>query len=404
MGTFFEAYNKDSEREIPYYLFMSACECIGAVTYEKLQVFFDSPHSFYEAGAEKLRSTGVLGDAFIRRIMQVKENFDPVRETEWMKRTGTKLICYEDERYPENLRSIDDYPIALYMKGTLPKEEVPCVSVIGARECSDYGGSVATRLGEALARANIAVVSGMARGIDSISQKAAVYAGGSSIAVLGGGPDVIYPRESRGLYRTLEETGCILSEYVPGTQPVKRNFVRRNRIIAGLSHALAGREAKEKSGTLITVDYALSQGRDVYALPGRITDITSFGTNELIRQGAGVISDINVFIDEISKRYGIAVEEPVLKQNCPGGIIADITDLEKEIVMNMGDNSFTIEQSSAITDIPPFETLGLCMTLCEKNILSSIGAGRFLPTRKGIDIRNALIKEEDKKEEDEPDT
>lgn len=201
--------------------------------------------------------------------------------------------------YPARLLEIPDPPERLYVLGKLPEEKVPSVAIIGARECSEYGNYVAARLGECMGRNGIQVVSGMARGIDGIGQTAALDAGGSSFAVLGSGVDVCYPARNRRLYERLRERGGVLSEYPPGTPALSRNFPPRNRIVSGLADAVVVVEAREKSGTLITVDMALEQGKEVYAVPGRVTDALSSGCNRLVKLGAAVLLDPEELAEEL---------------------------------------------------------------------------------------------------------
>ncbi len=215
-----------------------------------------------------------------------------------------RKVFREDAEYPQRLREIPGAPKCLYVTGRLPREDVPCVAVVGARECSEYGKRVAAWLGRELGNAGVQVVSGMARGIDGICQEAALEAGGISFAVLGCGVDVCYPKQNRELYECLCVRGGVLSEYEPGTPPRAQNFPPRNRIVSGLADAVVVVEAREKSGTLITVDMALEQGREVYVVPGRITDGLSAGCNRLMKAGAGILLDVGEFVDEVWGRCG----------------------------------------------------------------------------------------------------
>lgn len=212
-----------------------------------------------------------------------------------------RVLGRQDREYPQRLREIPGAPKALYVLGRVPEEHIPTVAVIGARDCSEYGKYVASCLGGALGRSGIQVISGMARGIDGIGQEAALDAGGSSFAVLGSGVDICYPAGNRRLYEKLKRGGGILSEYPPGTPPIPRHFPPRNRIVSGLSDALVVVEAREKSGTLITVDMALEQGREVYVVPGRVTDPLSSGCNRLLKLGAGFLLDQEEFIEELKE-------------------------------------------------------------------------------------------------------
>ena len=212
---------------------------------------------------------------------------------------GMKKVRREDPEYPDRLRNIPDPPKQLYYYGDLPREDVPRAAIIGARDCSEYGKYVAVELGRLLGQNGISVISGMARGIDGISQEAALSAGGRSYGVLGSGADVCYPRSNQGLYEQLKIQGGILSEYAPGTPPKGCFFPPRNRIVSGLADVVIVVEAREKSGTLITVDMALEQGKDVYMVPGRVTDQLSVGCNRLIKAGAGILVSPEEFVREL---------------------------------------------------------------------------------------------------------
>ena len=204
-----------------------------------------------------------------------------------------------DSAYPERLKNIPNAPAGLYVMGKLPSESDITVAVIGARECSDYGRYVAERLGAFLGERGVTVVSGMARGIDGISQWAALESGGMSIGVLGCGVDICYPAKNRKLYDRLLKQGAVLSEYPTGTPPRPMNFPARNRIVSGLADAVVVIEARNKSGTLITVDMALEQGREVFVVPGRVTDGLSEGCNRLLKQGAGILLSPEELLEEL---------------------------------------------------------------------------------------------------------
>ncbi len=197
-----------------------------------------------------------------------------------------RRIRRSDQEYPERLRRIGDPPQTLYLLGKLPPNQ-PAVAVVGARLCDRYGHEQAYEYGRTLARFGITVISGMALGIDAYALEGALDEGGTAFAVLGCGVDICYPRSNRKLYDRLLEKGGILSEVPPGTHPTTFLFPRRNRIISGMSDLVLVIEAKVRSGSLITADHALEQGKPVYALPGRVGDALSDGCNYLIAQGAG---------------------------------------------------------------------------------------------------------------------
>lgn len=213
---------------------------------------------------------------------------NPEAILEDLERQEMHCAMFYETAFPGALRGIQDPPLGLYWKGRLPDAARPSMAIIGARMSSPYGRVQARDFAIELARNGVQIVSGMARGIDGIAGKAALEVSEDSFAVLGCGVDLCYPRENRELYEMLVARGGVISEFPPGTEAARLNFPQRNRLISGLSDAVLVIEAREKSGTMITVDVACEQGRDIFALPGRVCDSTSHGCNELIRQGAGI--------------------------------------------------------------------------------------------------------------------
>lgn len=220
--------------------------------------------------------------------METKKEWQVFERYDSLIKKGIQMVSFWDGEYPERLKKLKNPPLLLYYLGRLPDEKRPSLALIGARDCSDYGAYVAKAFGSRLAKAGVSVVSGMARGIDGIGQLSAVQEEGSTYAVLGCGVDVCYPASHRSLYEKIQEKGGIISPFPPGTPPARALFPSRNKIVAGLSDAVLVVEARQQSGTWITVDMALEQGKDVYAVPGRLTDRLSDGCNLLIRQGAGI--------------------------------------------------------------------------------------------------------------------
>lgn len=216
---------------------------------------------------------------------------------------GISVLTMQDAAYPERLRMVDDAPLVLYYRGILPDLNGPAIAVVGTRKASAYGMTQARRLGYSLARCGCTVISGAARGIDTEATKGALTGGGPVVAVLGGGVDVVYPKENKYLLQDVEHTGCLLSEYPPGTQPLSGHFPVRNRIISALSLGVLVAEAPEKSGALITAARALEQGRDVFVLPANV-DVESCGGNlKLLRDGAIPVRDAWDILQEYVARY-----------------------------------------------------------------------------------------------------
>ena len=262
-----------------------------------------SAEAIYYIEETRLRSFEFLNEQECSRIIQAGKDREYKADYGRMTERGIRFIPYFSGEYPERLKEIQDPPYALYVKGRLPESGTKKAAVIGARRCTPYGEKYAVDFARALASRGVEIISGMARGIDGMGHRGALMAGGRTYAVLGCGVDVCYPREHIGLYSDiLEQGGGIISELMPGAAPLPRNFPARNRIISGLSDVVLVMEAGRKSGSFITVDMALEQGRDVYALPGPVNSTLSDGCNRLIRQGAGIL----LSPEELLEEWGLA--------------------------------------------------------------------------------------------------
>lgn len=260
----------------------------------------------------KLRELKFLKDKEIYTIMQAQKGAMWQTQFDQLEQNQIQFLPSSAKRFPDKLRHIPDPPFALFVKGELPAKEKKAVAIVGARACTAYGEKYALEYGEELAKQGLCVISGLARGIDGMGQRGALRAGGSTYAVLGCGADVCYPKEHMGLYvDILQNKGGIISEYAPGTQPASFHFPQRNRIISGLADMVLVMEAREKSGSLITADMALEQGKDVYALPGPVNSSLSLGCNQLIRQGAGILLSPDMLLEEM----GISVANNGVKSD-----------------------------------------------------------------------------------------
>ena len=251
---------------------------------------FEDPESIYFARELEFERFEELSPAAVESIMdkdltECEEILGRCRDR------GLHILTFQDAAYPARLRQIEDPPMVLYYKGTIPAfDEFPVIGVVGTRKASVYGLTTAKRLGYQIAACGGIVVSGMATGIDGVAMKGALTAGGCVVGILGCGADVVYPLSNRWLYADTEKYGCILSEFPPGTPPIGRNFPRRNRIISGLSCGVLVVEAPEKSGALITARLSADQGRDVFVVPANIDVESARGSNALMRDGAIPVS------------------------------------------------------------------------------------------------------------------
>ncbi len=286
---------RDEKKQYAYWL--CSIPKVGNRTMEKLLEVFGTPEGIYYASEKEWAQ--LVKAAQLGEMKKHRRQWSLGEEYVKMQKQGIQFLLKEEPEYPQRLRQIPDAPLGVFVKGGLPEENGLSVAVIGARDCSEYGRFVAEELGRVLGENKIQVISGMARGIDSISQEAALRAGGTSVAVLGNGVDICYPAQSRSLYDRIQTQGCLLSSYPPGTAPRPQNFPPRNRIVSGLADVVVVIEARSKSGTLITVDMALEQGKEVYVVPGRVTDRLSDGCNGLLKQGAGILLSPYEFVEEV---------------------------------------------------------------------------------------------------------
>lgn len=259
-----------------------------------------SGRRIYEMNEDDMKRTIPLTDKEKEHLKKHRQTWNVWEQYVQAKKKGICFVTCTDPGYPSRLRNIPSYPYALFYKGNLPKETECAIAMVGARSCTHYGEVQSLKYAKALAERGVQIVSGMAYGIDGYCHRGAILAGQPTYAVLGCGVDVCYPKSHIGLYQDiLKHGGGILSEQPPGTQPLPVYFPMRNRIISGLSDVVLVMEAREKSGSLITADMALEQGRDVYALPGPVDSVLSTGCNKLIRQGAGILTGVEELCEEL---------------------------------------------------------------------------------------------------------
>lgn len=313
-------------------------------------------------------------------------NWDVLAEYEKLGQQGIRFLTMSNEEYPDRLRNIPDPPFCIYVKGEVPREDVLSVAIIGARECSEYGRFVGGELGKVLGKNGVQVISGMARGIDGISQAASLSAGGTSYGVLGCGVDICYPSGNRKLYDRLLTQGGILSSYPPGTLPKAQLFPPRNRIVSGLSDVVIVVEARQKSGTLITVDMALEQGREVYVVPGRLTDRLSDGCNKLMKQGAGIILSPEDFLREMSESFPGMVPGMISVRAMNANTETEVTDgkkqndaLAQKVYEATDFYPRSIEQikETAGVDIPYYQMQQILMKLCMTGQVRQVSTGFY---------------------------
>jgi len=281
-----------------YWVWLTSIPGLGSVKISKLLNAFGEPEKVWNATESDLKNVTGLNR---QDIFQLCNKNTEMAEKIMIKagQLGIRIVTIQETEYPSYLRNIYDPPHVLYVYGELPKQDDIAIAVVGSRNASPYGQKVAEALSYQLAKRGIIIVSGMARGIDTYAHKGALNAGKRTIAVLGCGVDVVYPKENKRLAESIAKNGALISEYPPGTYPSPGNFPARNRIISGLCYGTVVVEAGEKSGALITSDFALEQGREIFAVPGNIDSKYSKGTNRLIKQGAKLVTCEEDVLEEL---------------------------------------------------------------------------------------------------------
>jgi DNA processing protein len=356
--------------DLTYWIALSMVPDIGPVGARKLLTVFGKPKNIFDAGFDALTAVEGIG---LQRAINIKA-FSSWKEVEdkiqVMGKRGIKAVLIGEPSYPEMLKEIGDAPVILYTKGEIQPQDRFAIAIVGSRKLTHYGASAAEDISGNLAFMGFTVVSGMARGVDSICHKGALKAGGRTIAVLGSGPDVPYPPENKTLMDKIADSGGVVSEFPPGTPPDKENFPRRNRLISGLSLGVLVIEATAGSGALITARYALEQGREVFAVPGNITSSNSEGTNELIKKGAVLTRRAEDIVEELA---------PVLKGfiRARDKIKIEITDEEKGICNLLSGEPKQIDVIFRESGLPASKALGILLGLELKGAVKQITGKRF---------------------------
>ncbi len=292
--------NENTKNEdIKYWVGFNNIPGIGRVRLTQLEDYFGNLGDAWRASPGELKRAS-LDSAALRAITHWRPKVSPEEEIKKLERYGVKVLTCNDPTYPSRLKQIYDYPPVLYIRGSLLPEDEWCLAVVGTRRASVYGKQVTEEIVTDLAQSKITIVSGLAKGIDTVAHQSALAAGGRSLAVFACGLDMVYPSENTSLARSIMERGALISEYPLGTRPRAENFPRRNRILSGLSLGVLLTEAGETSGALITAHMALEQNREVFAIPGSILSPVSRGTNHLIQEGAKLVRDYTDILEELN--------------------------------------------------------------------------------------------------------
>ncbi len=347
--------------------------CVPGISYEKLSRLLDyagSPEALSEIPGTLLSESGIIVSFTEQNAWDQWRNPELLKKKyEMMENKGITYLSRYDKVFPKRLLQISDCPFGVFIKGKSLPEDRPSAGIVGARKCTTYGRESAHFFGSQLAKAGISVVSGMALGIDGMAGRGALSTDGYSMAVLGSGADICYPAENIDLYQVLSEHGGILSERPPGYEARAYDFPIRNRLISGLSDVLIVIEAAENSGSMITVGHALQQGKDVFALPGRVGDRMSAGCNELIKSGASVLT----CPEDIYQYFGLESRGETIRKNQ-----VSLTREEKAILDLLGGTPVSMEELLQASHYPVSILAGVLVNLEIKGTVKKSGVSEYI--------------------------
>lgn len=352
-----------------YWLGFHLTKGIGPARIERLLAHFGDLALAWEASPRELARAGI-GEALQANLAATRRQYDLDRELARVERAGVTLLTWDDDCYPARLRQIGGAPPVLYVKGTLLPEDELALGIVGTRRVSSYGREVTKRLAGELAAAGLTIVSGLARGVDACAHDAALQAGGRTIAFLGCGVDIVYPGEHRALAERIAARGALISEHHLGTPPDAPNFPARNRLIAGFSLGVLVTEAPARSGALITADFAAEQGRDIFAVPGGILGQQSAGCNDLLKDGAKLVTQVDDILAELHlpRREAEAETRRALPDN----------DDERAVLRLLSDEPVHINELGHASGLPPDQIGSLLLIMELKGLVRQAGTGQYV--------------------------
>jgi DNA processing protein len=361
-----------NNKELKYWIGFSFIPGIGRVRLGQLENYFGSLAAAWQVPASELKKAH-LDDGVVRAVVEWRPKLSPDDELEKMKKHNVRALVWHDDNYPSRLKEIYDYPPILYIKGEILPEDEWCLAVVGTRVLTAYGRQVTEEIVTDLAHNKITIVSGLARGIDTVAHHAVLEAGGRTIAVAACGLDTIYPAENANLAKQIIEHGALISEYPLGIKPKPEYFPRRNRILSGISLGVLVTEAGEGSGALITADQALEQNRDVLAVPGSVFSPASSGTNHLIQQGAKLVRNCQDVLEELNLQA--VAQQLEFKEIIP------TSDTESLLLHKLSAEPSHIDEICAGSGLP-VSTVSSTLAMMElKGLIKSIGSMKYVLAR-----------------------
>lgn len=359
-----------------YWLALNMVPGVGRKLYHRLIKHFQAPAEVFKASHSQLLQVEGVGENLAEAVSSFDVDKVIDQEKKLVELNRVSIITFQDDIYPENLKKIYDPPPVLYMKGSIVKSDNVAVAIVGTRAPTRYGKLVTEKIASGLTERGVIIISGMASGIDSIAHRSAIVAGGRTIAVFGCGVNMTYPAENINLKEKIKENGAVLSEFPMNAKPERPNFPMRNRIISGLSLGTIVIEAAEKSGALITSDFALEQGKDVFAVPGNINSPKSKGTNRLIKMGAKLVENADDVIEEFPYEIKMLLQagsKQKKKTEVPG-----LTNDEKKIYSLLSEEEIHIDALIEESNLPSQKVSALLIQMELKDIIKQQSGKMFV--------------------------
>ena len=359
--------------EIKFWVALDRVPQLGTVRFRRLEAHFGELSRAWEASPEELRAAGIE-ERPVREIVTTRSRVSPDAEMQRLVRAGVEAVNWHHPDYPPRLKQISDPPPVLYFKGSLLPSDERAVAIVGTRSPTSYGREVAARLSADLAQNGITIVSGLARGVDGIAHRAALDAGGRTIAVLANGLDIVYPREHAALFQRAQGQGAVVSEHPLGVRPVPKSFPRRNRLISGMSLGTLVVEAPLQSGARWTVHHALEQDREVFCVPGSIFSSYSEFTNRMIQEGAKLVSSYTDVLEELNLTVlGHQYEMPITPE-------PDDED-ETDLLRHLHEEPIHIDDIRRSASLPIAAVSGMLSMLELKGKVKQVGCMHYIRTR-----------------------
>ncbi len=371
-----------SEADIKYWVGFSLISGIGRVRFGQLESYFHSLENAWKATPADLKQAG-LDKSSVHSVTTWRPKISLEAEMEKMERYGVKALTVHSPDYPVRLKEIYDYPPVLYVRGELLPEDEWCLAVVGTRRATVYGRQVAEEIVADLARNKITIVSGLAKGIDTVAHRTALETGGRSLAVFASGLDTVYPAENAELARRLIKQGALISEYPLGVKPRADNFPRRNRILSGLCLGTLVIEAGETSGAMITAHMALEQDREVFAVPGSILSPASKGTNQLIQEGAKLVRDYTDILEELN--LTAVAQQLEMKEMIPA------SETESLLLKQLGAEPTHIDDVCRSSGLPASTVSGTLAMMELKGLVKQVGGMNYSLAREVREKYNVKV-------------